>query len=144
MTSSDHAFWLQQPCPTWCDGYHSAQDARCDRLHHSPWVFEMTCTLAPLDSHHDDEGSHADPPWMLLGIHQHAEAREPVVEVSINPGIPRGLDLSPKEAERLGKALLSACALIDGGSQDVTAGEWVKPVGMTFVPSELSKATCQK
>lgn len=114
--NEDRAFWLQGECPAWCDGRHGEEDYRVDRCHHADWYFELHSALGEGDRYQDGEGNvHFYPTSIEMGIRQHVEWAAPVVEIAITPGsLSKGLDLSCNEAERLGKALLEACDIMNG------------------------------
>lgn len=86
----------------------------------------MQFAFGPLDQGRDPEGNYLYYPTEIdLGVMQHVEWSAPVVELSISPGeLKRGLDLTPGEANSIANALLSACAVMEGRTEDVTEGEW--------------------
>jgi hypothetical protein len=76
MNMAQHPFWLDEPCPDWCDGYHDDRDLPADRRHVSGSQGGVRLTQA-------EAVEAADGQWVPQEIHlvlaQHVREIEPLV-----------------------------------------------------------------
>jgi hypothetical protein len=76
MNMAQRPFWLDTPCPDWCDGYHDNRDLPVDRRHVSSSQGAVQLTQA--EAVPTDDGQ-----WLPQEIHlvlaQHVREIEPVV-----------------------------------------------------------------
>lgn len=109
MPQPQHPFWLNEPCPDWCDGMHDARDLPADRRHLSGPQGGVRLTQA--EAVEADDGS-----WVPQEIHlvlaQHVREIEPLVLFRTR-ATATVWHLTLPEARDLAEALtraLSACA----------------------------------
>ena len=105
-------FWLHEPCPHWCDKIHEDRDLVVDRRHRSRWgkqIILSTMESSPVESGPADDGLRYEP--CLLDVRVDQGYREIDPRIRVEEIHQRGrLTLTLPEAERLGKALISAVA----------------------------------
>jgi hypothetical protein len=110
-------YWQHTPCPPWCGSPHRDGDHPDDRVHRSEWdkVIPLTLSKSVRLPH---EYGFDDPVELLVWTEQQyreAEARVQVVQEP-TPGS-RPIDLTLAEARKLGRALLRAVELAEGGER---------------------------
>lgn len=102
---ADWPYWLQKPCPTWCDQFHEPHDP--DRRHISTdHIREVLLST-------EDAVGPGQPAELVVYLDQHVREVGPRVILDQLPASRGRVHLLPAEARRLGQALLETAALAE-------------------------------
>jgi hypothetical protein len=105
----DRPYWLDEPCPAWCDKLHEEHLYVADRRHiSSDYMREVILsTEDPVvigEKPHDLSDYH--PTELVIYLDQHVREVAPRVIIDQVPAGRRKLHFLPAEARRVGEALL--------------------------------------
>nr|WP_042180090.1 hypothetical protein [Kibdelosporangium sp. MJ126-NF4]CEL14202.1 hypothetical protein [Kibdelosporangium sp. MJ126-NF4]CTQ88570.1 hypothetical protein [Kibdelosporangium sp. MJ126-NF4] len=124
MTSSpselhERPFWLQGPCPAWCDQFHEDKLDSGDRRHVSDDVREVQLSTEDMNVHGQAPHKASDyrPTELAIYLDQHVREIGPRVVLDRLPRDRTKLHLLPPEARRIAQALLDMVTLAEETSE---------------------------
>jgi hypothetical protein len=106
-------YWLDRPCPAWCDGSHADQDHPDDRAHMSAWEGMVPMLREKAHSFRDVVRGPFQPEYAVVRLRQDLMDREPTIWCGVGESA-TGIRLAPAEARALAMALTHAADLADG------------------------------
>jgi hypothetical protein len=113
QSSDARPYWQVEPCPPWCGCTHDDSDHPEDRHHFSRWEADVVLTLEEAHVYRRADGDTDVEPFQIeVSLAQGWRENGPRVHMSEQGGKPR--ELTPVEAERLGRVLLKAVRLAGG------------------------------
>lgn len=110
MMCERKVFWLDSPCPPWCDALHADNDHPEDRSHFSSWHGRVPLINEKVESFGDLSKGPFQPEYVVVYIRQEVRDRSAAIWYGLGETA-KGWHLTPAEARTLAKALMEAASL---------------------------------
>ncbi|WP_433272622.1 DUF6907 domain-containing protein [Actinosynnema sp. CS-041913] len=110
MMCERKVFWLDAPCPPWCDGLHADHDDPDDRGHYSSWQGRVPLINEKAETCDDLLKGPFQPEYVALHIRQMVRENGAMIWCGLGETA-KGWHLTPAEARTLAKVLMEAANL---------------------------------